>query len=150
MTTNAQSNNQPQHEHSEAESLRLKQEQQQDTEASFQETYDALKKLLNVKQKKYQKTIELAFLEGKISLKAVAVFALLMIFTCVFITVLWCLINVAIVAGLMQAYSSLWLGLLVAGGINTLIIALLVTLMKKVKREVGFDRTKRVLKGDSV
>lgn len=150
MTISAHSENQPQQDNIEAESLRLKQEQEQLNEASFQATYSAITNLFKVKQKKYQKTFELAFLEGEISLKAIVVFAILMLLSCVFLATLWCLINVAIVAGVMQIYSSLWLGLLVAGGINVLLVTLLFGLMKKVKREIGFGRTKRVMKGDSL
>jgi len=147
VTISADSEDQPQHSKAEAESLRLKQEQL--SEASFQATYSAIANLFKVKQKKYQKTFELAFLEGKISLQAVAGFAILMLLSCVFLTTLWCLVNVGIVVGVMQLSSSLWLGLLIAGGINALLVGMLFYLMKKVKREIGFNRTKRVMKGDS-
>lgn len=149
MTISAQSESQPQHDdNTEAESLRLKQELEQQAKASFQATYSAITDLFNVKQKKYQKTMELAFLEGRISLQAIAVFAILMLLTSVFLATLWCLLNVAIVIGVMQLSSSLWLGLLVAAGINVLLVAILFRLIRKVKAQVGFNRTKRVIKGD--
>lgn len=147
MSISADSESQPQQGNAEAESLRLQQERE--AEASFQATYSAITNLFKVKQKKYQKTFELAFLEGKISLQAIAVFSILMLLTCVFLATLWCLINVAIVLGVMQLFSSLWLGLLVAGAINALLVVVLFYLIKKVKREVGFNRTKRVITGDS-
>lgn len=149
MTTSARSENQPQHDSDEAESVRLKQEHEHQAKASFQATYSAVTDLFKVKQKKYQKTFELAVLEGKISLQAIAVFGLLILLTCVFLATLWVLLNVAIVVGVMQLSSSLWLGLLAAGGINALLVAILFHLMRKVKREVGFSRTKRVMEGDS-
>lgn len=147
MTISADPESQPQQDNAEVESLRLQQEHE--TEASFQATYSAITNLFKVKQKKYQKTFELAFLEGKISLQAIAVFSILLLLTCVFLATLWCLINVAIVLGVMQLFSSLWLGLLIAAGVNALLVAGLFYLMKKVKREVGFNRTKRVIKGKS-
>ena len=149
MTTSARSESQPQHDSDEAESVRLKQEHEHQAKASFQATYSAVTDLFKVKQKKYQKTFELAVLEGKISLQAIAVFGLLILLTCVFLATLWVLLNVAIVVGVMQLSSSLWLGLLAAGGINALLVAILFHLMRKVKREVGFSRTKRVMEGDS-
>ena len=131
-----------------AESLRLKQEQEQLAEASFQETYSAITSLFKIKQTKYQKTLKLAFLEGKISLQAIVIFAILMLLICVFLTTLWCLVNIAIVLAVMHFFSALWLGLLTAAGMNVLLIALFVMLLKMVKRQVGFSRTKRVLAGD--
>ena len=149
MSTSADSDNQPKHDNAEAESLRLIQEQQQEAEASFHATYSAIADLFKVKQKKFQKTYDLALLEGKISLQAMAVFGILMLLTFVVVATLWCLINIAIVLGVMQFSSSLWLGLLVATSINALLFVICFSLMRKVKREVGFKRTKRVLKGDS-
>ena len=151
MTISADSDNQPQHDNdnAEAESLRLTQEQeQQQAEASFHATYSAVTNLFKVKQKKYQKTYDLALLEGKISLQAIAVFGILILITFVVVVALWCLINVAIVLGVMQLSSSLWLGLLTSAGVNALLLGICFSWMKKVKREVGFKRTKRVLKGD--
>lgn len=147
MTTNAHSERHPQQDNAEDESLRLQQEQA--VEASFQATYSAVINLFKVKQKKYQKTFDLAFLEGKITLQAVAIFSLLALLACVFITTLWFLINVAIVVGAVQLYSSLWLGLLIAASVNVLLLGVFFYLMKKVKRQVGFSRTKRTVKGDS-
>lgn len=147
MTISADSESQPQQDNAEAESLRLQQDQE--TEASFHATYSAITNLFKVKQKKYQKTFELVLLEGKISFQAIVVFSILMLLACVFFATLWCLINVAIVLGAMQLFSSLWLGLLIAASINVLLVSVLFYLMKKVKREVGFHRTKRVIKGDS-
>ena len=149
MSTSADSDNQPKHDNAEAESLRLIQEQQQEAEASFHATYSAITNLFKVKQKKYQKTYELALCEGKISLQAIAVFGILMLFTFVVVAAIWCLVNVAIVIGIMQLSSSFWLGLLVATVINTILIAFCFSLMKKVKHQVGFNRTKRVIKGDT-
>lgn len=146
MTTSSSSQNYPQQNDAEDESLRLKQEQVD--EASFQATYSAVLNLFRVKQKKYQKTFDLAFLEGKITLQAIAVFSVLALLVCVFITTLWLLINVAIVIGALQLYSSLWLGLLVAASANALLIGMFFYLMRKVKRQVGFTRTKRVMEGD--
>jgi len=145
-STHSQSQSQP--DNAEAESLRLKQEQEQLAEASFQETYSAITSLFKIKQTKYQKTLELAFLEGKISLQAIVIFAILMLLICVFLTTLWCLVNIAIVLAVMYFFSALWLGLLTAAGLNVLLIALFVMLLKMVKRQVGFSRTKRVLAGD--
>lgn len=149
MTISADSENQPKHDSAEAESLRLLQEQQQQAEASFHATYSAIANFLKVKQKKYHKTYELALLEGKISLQAIAVFGILILFTFIIVAALWCLINVAIVLGVMQLSTSLWLGLFIAASINALLFAFCFNLMRKVKREVGFNRTKRVLEGDS-
>lgn len=149
MTISADSDTQPQRDNAEAESLRLTQEQEQQAEASFHATYSAITNLFKVKQKKYQKTYDLALLEGKISLQAIAVFAILILLTFVIVVALWCLINVAIVLGVMQFSSSLWLGLLTAVGVNALLFGVCFSLMRKVKREVGFKRTNRVLKGDS-
>ena len=73
MTINEDSDAQHnKHTDAEAESLRLLQEREQlqAAEASFIETYSAIIKLFKVKQKKYQNTLDLAALEGKISLKA--------------------------------------------------------------------------------
>ncbi|ASP46768.1 hypothetical protein [Cognaticolwellia beringensis] len=148
MTISADSENQPKHDSAEAESLRISQAQAQEAEASFHATYSAIANLFKVKQKKYQKTFELALLEGKISIQAIAVFGILILLTFIIVATLWCLINVAIVIAVMQLSSSIWLGLLVAAGINTLLFAFCFSLMRKVKREVGFNRTKRVLKGD--
>ena len=147
MTTSAHSKKHPQQDNAEDENLRLQQEQV--VEASFQATYSAVINLFRVKQKKYQKTFDLAFLEGKITLQAVAIFSLLALLASVFITTLWCLINVAIVVGVMQFYSSLWLGLLVAASVNIFLLGIFFYFMKKVKRQVGFSRTKRTVKGDS-
>jgi len=149
VTISADSENQPKHDSAEAESLRLLQEQQQQAEASFHATYSAIANFLKVKQKKYHKTYELALLEGKISLQAIAVFGILILFTFIIVAALWCLINVAIVLGVMQLSTSLWLGLFIAASINALLFAFCFNLMRKVKREVGFNRTKRVLEGDS-
>lgn len=149
MTISADSDTQPQRDNAEAESLRLTQEQEQQAEASFHATYSAITNLFKVKQKKYQKTYDLALLEGKISLQAIAVFAILILLTFVIVVALWCLINVAIVLGVKQFSSSLWLGLLTAVGVNALLFGVCFSLMRKVKREVGFKRTNRVLKGDS-
>lgn len=146
MTSSAHTENHPQQDTAGDESLRLKQEQA--TEASFHATYSAVINLFKVKQKKYQKTFDLAFLEGKITLQAIAVFSVLALLACVFVTTLWFLINVAIVVGVMQLYSSLWLGLLVATAINVVMLSIFFYLMRKVKRQVGFTRTKRVVKGD--
>lgn len=146
MTSSAHSESHSQQDDAENESLRLQQEQA--SEASFQATYSAVINLFKVKQKKYQKTFDLAFLEGKITLQAVAIFSLLALLACVFITTLWFLINVAIVVGLMQIYSSLWLGLLIAASVNILLLGIFFYLMKGVKRQVGFTRTKRIVKGD--
>lgn len=146
MTSSAHSENHSQQDDAENESLRLQQEQA--SEASFQATYSAVINLFKVKQKKYQKTFDLAFLEGKITLQAVAIFSLLALLACVFITTLWFLINVAIVVGLMQIYSSLWLGLLIAASVNILLLGIFFYLMKGVKRQVGFTRTERIVKGD--
>jgi len=146
VTANAHPENHPQRDTAEGESLRLKQEQA--IEASFHSTYSAVINLFKVKHKKYQKTFDLAFLEGKITLQAVAVFSILALLACVFITTLWLLINVAIVVAIMQLYSSLWLGLLTAAGTNILMLGIFFYLMRKVKRQVGFTRTKRVVKGD--
>ena len=151
MTINADSDNQPKHENAEAESLRLiqEQQQQQEAEASFHDTYSAITNLFKVKQKKYQKTYDLALLEGKISLQAIAVFGILILTTFVVVAMLWCLINVAIVLGVMQLSASFWLGLFIAASINVLLFVICFGLMRKVKREVGFNRTKRAIKGDS-
>ena len=146
MTISADSENQPKHDSAEAESLRIS--QAQEAEASFHATYSAIANLFKVKQKKYQKTFELALLEGKISIQAIAVFGILILLTFIIVATLWCLINVAIVIAVMQLSTSIWLGLLVAAGINGLLFAFCFSLMRKVKREVGFNRTKRVLKGD--
>ena len=160
MTKSAQSTSsthapsQSQAKNAETESLRLKQEneqesqQEQSTEASFEDTYSAIKSLFKIKQTKYQKTLKLAFLEGKISLQAIVVFAILMLLICIFLTTLWCLINVAIVLTVMHFFSALWLGLLIAVGLNLLLITLFFMLLKSVKREVGFSRTKRAIAGD--
>jgi len=139
------------HTDAEAESLRLLQEREQlqAAEASFIETYSAIVKLFKVKQKKYQNTLDLAALEGKISLKAIAIFGILLFITSVIATILWCLINVAIVLATMHLFSSVWLGLGIAVAINILLILLALKLMRKVKREIGFNRTQRVFKGDS-
>ncbi|MBA6389288.1 hypothetical protein H4J38_00695 [Colwellia sp. BRX10-3] len=151
MTISADSDTQRERDNAEAESVRLTQdqEQEQQAEASFHATYSAITNLFKVKQKKYQKTYELALLEGKISLQAIAVFAILILLTFVVVVALWCLINVAIVLGVKQFSSSLWLGLLTAVGVNALLFGICFSLMRKVKREVGFKRTNRVLKGDS-
>jgi hypothetical protein len=146
VTSSANTENHPQQDTAEDESLRLKQEQL--TEASFHATYSAVINLFKVKQKKYQKTFDLAFLEGKITLQAIAVFSILALLACAFVTTLWLLTNVAIVFGVLQLYSSLWLGLLVAAGANVLMLGIFFYLMRKVKRQVGFTRTKRVVKGD--
>lgn len=146
MTINADSEKRPQQNAAEADSPRLKQEVD---EASFRATYTAITRLFKTKQKKYNKTFELAFLEGKITLQAIVVMAVLILVSCIFVGTLWCLLNVAIVLGIMQLYSSLWLGLIVAGGINMLLLGIFIFLMRKVKREVGFKRTKQVMKGDS-
>lgn len=146
--------NQSQAKSAETESLRLKQEgerksqQEQSTQASFEDTYSALKSLFKIKQTKYHKTLKLVFLEGKISLQAIVVFAILLLLICIFITSLWSLINVAIVLTVMHFFSALWLGLLTAAGLNCLLMALFFMLLKRVKREVGFSRSKRVLAGD--
>jgi hypothetical protein len=134
------------HTDAEAESLRLLQEREQlqAAEASFIETYSAIIKLFKVKQKKYQNT-----LDRKISLKAIAIFGILLFITSVIATILWCLINVAIVLATMHLFSSVWLGLGIAVAINILLILLALKLMRKVKREIGFNRTQRVFKGDS-
>lgn len=147
-THTSYSQSQPKAGNADAESLRLKQEQEQLAEASFQETYSAITSLFKIKQTKYQKTLNLAFLEGKISLQAIVIFAILMLLICVFMTTLWCLVNIAIVLAVMHFFSALWLGLLTAAGMNVLLIALFVMLLKMVKRQVGFSRTKRVLAGD--
>ena len=152
MTINEDSDAQHnKHTDAEAESLRLLQEREQlqSAEASFIETYSAIVKLFKVKQKKYQSTLDLAALEGKISLKAIAVFGILLFITSVIATVLWCLINVAIVHGTVHLFSSMWIGLGIALAINTLLVLLALKLMRKVKREIGFNRTQRVFKGDS-
>ncbi len=146
MTSSAHTENPSQRDTAEKESLRLKQEQR--AEASFHATYSAVTNLFKVKQKKYRKTFDLAFLEGKITLQAIAVFSVLALLACVFVTTFWFLVNVAIVVGVMQLYSSLWLGLLVAIGINAVMLSIFFYLMRKVKRQVGFTRTKRVVKGD--
>lgn len=151
MTISEESGTQHQkHTDAETESLRLLQEREQlqAAEASFLETYSAIVKLFNVKQKKYKSTLDLATLEGKISLKAIAVFGILMLVTIVIATILWCLVNVAVVLGVMHLSSSVWLGISIALGINTLLIFMALKLMRKVKREIGFSRTKRVFKGD--
>ncbi len=150
MTISEDSGTQQKHDNAEAESLRLSQEQQQavEAEASFRETYSAIIKLFNVKQKKYKSTLELALLEGKISLKAMAVFGILMLAAFVIVAVLWGIFNVALVLGVMHCSSSVWLGLMVAAGVNVLLFFICFNLMKKVKREVGFNRTQRVFKGD--
>lgn len=134
----------------EDESLRLSQEREQSqaAEASFLDTYSAIVKLFNVKQKKYKSTLDLAALEGKISLKAIAVFGILILITIVIATILWCLINVAVVLGVTHLFSSVWLGLGIAVGINILLIFIALKLMRKVKREIGFSRTQRIFKGD--
>jgi hypothetical protein len=49
----------------------------------------------------------------------------------------------------MHLFSSVWLGLGIAVAINILLILLALKLMRKVKREIGFNRTQRVFKGDS-
>lgn len=146
--------NQSRAQNAETESLRLKQEdeqrsqQEQSSQASFEDTYSALKSLLKIKQTKYQKTLKLAFLEGQISLQAIVVFAILLLLICIFLTALWCLIMVAVVLTVVHFFSALWLGLLTAAVLNVLLIAIFFMLLKRVKHEVGFSRTKRVLAGD--
>lgn len=151
MTTNEDCDTQQQkHSDAEAESLRLSQdrEQLQAAEASFIETYSAIVKLLKLTQKKYKSTLELATLEASISLKSIAILGILLLITVVIATVLWCLINVAVVLGVMHLSSSIWLGLSIALGCNILLVFIVLKLLKKVKREIGFSRTQRVFKGD--